>query len=103
MDQIDRFFAEYPTFNYRRSASSSKEFYRLCDYFGWTKDHNGDYPPERDEAYESFREAMVKCFNDKFGTDVKDKKAWESICALLDVDPIPTSVEDMKEVSYCRC
>ena len=98
MDQIDHFFAQYPEFDYDRQASSPKEFYRMCDHFGWIRDHNNQYPTERNEAREAFREAMVESFNDRFGTDVNDKKAWEGICHLLKVDPLPNSVKDMKEV-----
>ena len=100
MDHIDQFFAEYPTFDYHRSESSCSEFHRMCNHFGWAKDRHGNYPPERVESYDAFRRAMVECFNNRFGSDVEDQRAWESICAILGVYPIPPSVEGMKEVLY---
>ena len=98
MDEIDEFFSRHPSFDYNRSASSPKEFYRMCDSFGWVKDAEGHYPPERIEAYEAFTEAMVKSFNHRFGTDVHDEKSWEGICHLLSVDPLPDGVTTMKKV-----
>lgn len=99
MDAIDHFFASYPSFPYNRSASSPREFYRMCDHFHWVKDGRGEYPPEKITAHAAFRMAMVEAFNDKFGTDVGDKKSWESICDLLGIDPLPENVKDMKKVS----
>ena len=70
----------------------------MCDGFGWVKDAEGHYPPERIAAYEAFREAMVESFNNRFGTDVQDEKSWEGICHLLGVDPLPDSLTSMKMV-----
>jgi hypothetical protein len=98
MDKIDEFFAQYPDFNYNRTGSSPREFYRMCDQFHWVKDSQGDYPPEREAAREAFREAMVETFNGRFGTDANDKKAWEGICDLLGIEPLPESMDDMRKV-----
>ena len=46
MDEIDTFFASFPTFQYRRNASSPQEFRRVCQFFGWRKDPNDMYPIE---------------------------------------------------------
>ena len=100
MDNIDQFFALYPSFDYDRTASSPREFYRLCDTLQWKKNHDGDYPPERDEAYEAFRKAMVESFNQRFGVDVNDRRSWEAVCDLLRIEPLPESVEGMKKVSW---
>lgn len=99
MDAIDEFFAAYADFDYDRSASSPREFCRMCDHFGWSKDGAGDYPSERVAAHREFKMAMVQAFNHNFGTDVDDKHSWENICEVLGVDPLPTRMKDMKEVS----
>ncbi|EXJ53495.1 uncharacterized protein A1O5_13271 [Cladophialophora psammophila CBS 110553] len=98
MDPIDHFFADYPSFDYNRSASSPQEFYRMCDHFHWVKDRRGDYPQERIDAHEAFRLAMVEAFNHNFGTNVDDKTSWESICYLLRIEPLPEDVAEMKKL-----
>ena len=70
----------------------------MCDRFGWTKDNHGFYPQERNEAHEAFRKAMVESFNERFGTDVNDRGAWDAICDLLSIQPLPNSVNKMKQV-----
>ena len=99
MDEIDEFFAGYPAFDYDRSASSPKEFYRMCDHFHWVKGNDGKYPPARNRAHEAFRMAMVQAFNHNFGTDVNNINSWESICDLLGIQPVPTDVAEMKKAS----
>jgi len=98
MDEIDEFFADFPTFDYDRSASSPKEFYRMCDHFHWVKNANGQYPLARNEAHEAFRMAMVQAFNHSFGTDVNNKNSWEGICDLLGIEPLPAGVPEMKKI-----
>jgi hypothetical protein len=92
------FFADYPSFNYNRSASSPQEFYRMCDHFHWVKDGRGQYPQGRISAHEAFRLAMVETFNHNFGTNVDDKKSWESICYLLRIKLLPGDIAEMKKV-----
>lgn len=98
MDAIDQFFAGYTAFDYDRTASSPREFYRMCDQFGWGKDGAGDYPRERVAAHGEFKMAMVQAFNQSFGTDVDNKHSWENICEVLGINPLPTRVQVMKEV-----
>jgi hypothetical protein len=99
MDEIDAFFASFPTFQYRRHASSPQEFRRMCQFFGWRKDSNDMYPVERQEASANFRVAMVRTFNQKFGQGVEVKRAWLFLCTVIGVEPMPNTIEDMKGVS----
>ena len=99
MDEIDTFFASFPTFQYRRNASSPQEFRRMCQIFGWRKDPSGMYPSERLEATAAFRLAMVRTFNRKFGEDAEVRQAWVFLCTVLGVKPMPNTIDDMKEVS----
>jgi hypothetical protein len=99
MDEIDTFFASFPTFRYRRNASSPQEFQRMCRFFGWRKHSNDMYPIEREEANTNFRIAMVRTFNQKFGEGVDVKRAWIFLCTVLGVEPMPNTITDLKEVS----
>ena len=88
---MQEFFDSYPPFVYDSSSSASSEFYRLCDYFDWERDD-----PDRQDAHETFKDALVKQFNVNFGTNADDLTAWQGLCASLDVDPIPD------ELAACR-
>ncbi|ETN41739.1 uncharacterized protein HMPREF1541_03676 [Cyphellophora europaea CBS 101466] len=97
MDEIDGFFSSYPEFDYDRSASSPREFYRMCDQFGWRKDKDGLYPREGQTAHAEFRKAMVRGFNSGFGVDVNSPAAWESMCHLLRISPVPDTLQGMRD------
>lgn len=88
---LQEFFDSYPPFVYDSSSSASSEFYRLCDYFNWNS-----YSPNRQDAHEAFKDALVKQFNVNFGTNANDLTAWQGLCASLGVDPIPD------ELAACR-
>ncbi|KAI9851244.1 MAG: hypothetical protein M1838_004163 [Thelocarpon superellum] len=90
---LDTFFAGYPEFNYRRGQSSTREFYRMCDFFGWDRDD-----PERGEAHDDFKTALVQQFNSLYGTDEESIESWRGLCLALDVDPLPDNVKDAKEI-----
>ncbi len=57
-DEIDNFFFNYSEFDYDRSAFFMEDFYRRCDFFIGRRDD-----PDRKDAYEEFRTAMVQEFN----------------------------------------
>lgn len=99
MDDIDTFFASFPTFQYSRNASSPQEFRRMCQFFGWRKVPNDMYPIERLEATAKFHLAMVRTFNREFVEDVEVKQAWLFLCTVLGVEPMPNTIGGMKEVS----
>lgn len=65
----------------------------MCDHFEW--DRNND---DRKDAYKSFRIAITKTFNAKYGTDVENLAAWQSLCFRLGVDPIPSKIKQCREV-----
>jgi hypothetical protein len=91
------FFAQYPEFDYDQNEPIAKEFYRMCDYFGWEK---GD--DERDEAHAEFKTAMVLKFNELYGTDTEDIECWHRLCVAVDIDPLPATIKDCKAVSTAR-
>jgi len=65
----------------------------MCDQFGWEKEDL-----EREEAHELFRDALTKQFNSSFGTDANNLEAWQNLCAILNVDPVPTALKECREV-----
>ena len=98
LDAIDTFFSAFPGFAYNRQNSSPKEFYRMCDEFGWSKNADGSVPPEREQTWKDFRVAMVNTFNTVFGTDANDPAAWERICVYLGTNPLPEGLESLRQV-----
>ncbi|KAG9311181.1 hypothetical protein JVU11DRAFT_8251 [Chiua virens] len=90
---IQDFFSSYaPRFQYDLTASSSSEFLRLCDEFGWDKEH-----PERKRAHQEFNDALVLQFNKLYGTDVDDLKNWKSLCRVMRIKPVPDDLHTCRE------
>ncbi|KAI9892860.1 MAG: hypothetical protein M1814_001019 [Vezdaea aestivalis] len=87
----DLFFAQFPQFDYQTNASSSKEFYRICDQFGWERDDT-----DRQEAHDGFKVELVQTFNNLFGTDEKDLQSWQEIYVALDISPPPQNIPKAK-------
>ena len=46
------------------------------------------------------KRAMVLQFNDYYGTDPHDIKAWQAMCAVLQILPVPEDLESCRKV--CR-
>ena len=93
-DHLDAFFAQYPAFDYNRGCSSSLEYYRMCDFFDWDRDD-----PERKEAHEDFKTAMVQQFNSLYGTEIDDIKSWRGLSLALDIFPLPDDISRAKKVN----
>ena len=96
-DHIAEFFAQYPTYQYNPARSFMDEYYAMCDFFCWDKESK-----ERKRARERLRDAMVKQFNNVYGTDVDDLEAWQSLCRALELDPIPSKLRTCRTVSMAR-
>lgn len=89
------FFATHvPRFKYNPTASASREFYRLCDTFGWNRGN-----PERHCAYEKFKDALVQEFNHLYGTDPDSLTNWQNLCYVVRVDPVPDDLHACREAS----
>ncbi|KAI9780694.1 MAG: hypothetical protein M1816_002772 [Peltula sp. TS41687] len=92
-DPLDTFFAQYPAFNYQPNASSTEEFYRMCDLFGWDRE---DF--ERVAAHDDFKTALVRQFNCLYGTEVDDIQSWRGLCLALQIYPLPDKIVEAKKV-----
>ena len=66
----------------------------MCDSFDWDRDD-----PERAEAHEEFKEALVKQFNSLYGTEVDSIESWRGLSLALNIVPLPENVKEAKEVS----
>lgn len=88
------FFARYPSFGHQPLQSSSTEFYRMCDFFGWERAAD-----ERRYAHDGFKTALVQQFNAIYGTDASDIKSWVGLCTVLGVKPLPGTLEEATKVS----
>ncbi|KAF7424605.1 hypothetical protein PC9H_009913 [Pleurotus ostreatus] len=91
------FFANYAGFDYNPENSAIPEFYRLCRFMGW-----GGYNPDREEAREAFKDALVKEFNDIYGTDENDINSWHKICVVVGLDPLPDTLEEARDKVLTR-
>ncbi|KAG9225022.1 hypothetical protein CCMSSC00406_0001827 [Pleurotus cornucopiae] len=90
--QFTVFFDDYPGFDYDPGNSAILEFYRLCDFYGWDRDD-----PDREEAHQAFKDALVQEFNDIYGTDENDIDSWHKICTVLDIDPLPDTLQEARD------
>lgn len=50
------------------------------------------------EARENFRGAVVLDFNDTFGEDENDLGAWQRLCIMLEVSPVPDNIDSCHAV-----
>ncbi|KAK7686077.1 hypothetical protein QCA50_010889 [Cerrena zonata] len=87
MSHIDAFFAAYKKFAYDSTQPIMKQFNSLAVTLKlWrSKEH-------KDEVYDDLRRAMVQDFNETFGVDANDLKAWQRLCRMLDISPIPGTI-----------
>ncbi|MCJ1344888.1 hypothetical protein MMC31_003093 [Peltigera leucophlebia] len=92
-DKIDNFFSTHSEFDYDPSASVMDEFYRMCDFFGWERED-----PDRKDAKEEFRTAMVQEFNSLYGEDIDDLLSWQDLCKAVRIHPVPNNVETCRKV-----
>ncbi|KAJ8692426.1 hypothetical protein PTI98_009738 [Pleurotus ostreatus] len=90
--QFTVFFDDYPGFDYDPGNSAILEFYRLCDFCGWDRED-----PDRKEAHQAFKDALVQEFNDIYGTDENDIDSWHKICTVLDIDPLPDTLQEARD------
>lgn len=91
LDHIDQFFAEYPEFDYNSSNPIWTEFYRMSDSFDWESD-------DEEDAKREFKAAMVKQFNDIYGTDPDSLESWQKLCHVLNIEPVPRHLGQCRQV-----
>jgi len=83
---LERFFVQYPKFQYDPSKSPVAEFNRLWKEY-------------EKNARDEFNAAIKKAFYDLYGTDEKDINNWHKLCRALRIDPIPDRLKECRAVS----
>ncbi|KAG8699826.1 hypothetical protein FRC09_006353 [Ceratobasidium sp. 395] len=94
---IKNFFNKYPEFNYDPSRPVMDEFCRMCDMF-WPSRSDRDNP-ERTDAREGIRDALVQQFNVIYGKNEKSLSAWQNLCDVLQLADVPNDLNACREVS----
>lgn len=92
-DQLGVFFAAYPTYNYNARAPAWNEFNFLTRHMRW---HRTD--PEYLDARSEFRAALVQDFNTRYGTDAQRLEAWQNLCEILEIRPVPLTITKCRKV-----
>ncbi|KAK7686025.1 hypothetical protein QCA50_010836 [Cerrena zonata] len=91
--RIDQFFSQYPEFDYKPNAPAVGEFMRLTQQKGWK---NGE--ATKKEVQAQFKTVMSEQFNEIYGLDPNDVKAWQYMLQVLDIDPIPQDLDECRRV-----
>jgi hypothetical protein len=93
------FFAKYSYsgFIYNPTRPVIDEFRRLCKVLGIDPD---DKDSSRVEAVRrGLKDAMVLQFNGTYGTEVNSVASWQTLCRVLGISPVPTTLEECQRVS----
>lgn len=70
----------------------------MYDEFGWTSDDE-----EAKAAKKDFKAAMVQEFNTLFGTEVNNLDSCQSLCRILNIQPLPVDVKECHKVGHYGC
>ncbi|KAJ7679434.1 hypothetical protein DFH06DRAFT_511301 [Mycena polygramma] len=96
---LEAFFANYPRFHYDPTAPVSAQYDAMCRmYFSRPKYEHGTVKSERESkaareaAYAGYQLAMARTFAEIFGEDVNDLGNWQSLCRVLEIDPVPQNL-----------
>ncbi|KAF9218750.1 hypothetical protein BS17DRAFT_790809 [Gyrodon lividus] len=92
---LEAFFVQYVGlgFSYRAESSAHKNFARLCKVSGWAGNSG-----ERRDAREGFKDALVQQFNTTYGTDGDDLAAWQNLCSVIGIEPVPDDIDECRRV-----
>lgn len=89
---IANFFAKHPPFQYNPNEPPTSEFKRLCTLF------RSEGPAFRKTAKEEFQDALTLQFNSIYGTDVNSLQAWQGLCHVLNIAPVPAALNECRQV-----
>jgi len=105
---LEAYFSQYPPFAYNPNKSPTSEFYRMCKFFGWRQcdttrearatEKEKARAREREKAHKSFKDALVRKFNSKYGTNANDIASWQLLCNRLGIFPIPNTLKECRQV-----
>lgn len=91
---LAKFFAQFPGFQYNPRNFASKEIRRLrSSEASWKSVYY-----EKDALLQSYRDALAKEFNERYGTDENDLPRWKGLAKRIGLTPIPDTLEECREV-----
>jgi hypothetical protein len=67
----------------------------MVDLFRWSKEKKDE---EKDEAHKKLRDALIKQFNSRYGTDVEDIKNWQLLSRVLEISPVSEDLYECRHV-----
>ncbi|KIJ63548.1 hypothetical protein HYDPIDRAFT_168373 [Hydnomerulius pinastri MD-312] len=94
-EPLSVFFAQFTSlgFTYRTTSSAHANLSRLYKTSGW----KGNIP-ERQEARTEFKDALVQQFNYIYGTNGNDLTAWQNLCSVIGIEPVPQDIVACQQV-----
>ncbi|KAG6864708.1 hypothetical protein C0991_007747 [Blastosporella zonata] len=90
MNWLEAFFDNRDGFAYDPSMPAWDEFNRLGRYLSWSRQQSF-------EERSAFKDALVRSFNDIYGTDENDLANWATLCHILDITPIPENLDGCRD------
>ncbi|CAK5275959.1 unnamed protein product [Mycena citricolor] len=100
-DPLAEFFAEYPAFKYNPRSPISAQYQAMCGMYGLRKPakfviESPSQRAQREKVWERYRIAMGRAFAHQFGRDAYDLRNWQGLCVVLDISPVPGTIEGCK-------
>ncbi|KAI0318925.1 hypothetical protein OF83DRAFT_1113354 [Amylostereum chailletii] len=101
---IDEFFARYPRFAWDPKEPVSEQFHQLRqEEYRWRRNQHPIETEEERKARETelwteYQDALGQQFAALFGSDENDLEGWQKILRLLQVDPVPATLDDCRKV-----
>ncbi|TFK21863.1 hypothetical protein FA15DRAFT_645014 [Coprinopsis marcescibilis] len=89
------FFGQYPSFFYNKDQPANIEFGRLCQHMQWC-DSDNEPQSEKSTAVRKFQDALVRQFNEVYGTDEHSLEAWQELCRRVGIYPIPETIAEAR-------
>jgi hypothetical protein len=89
-DPISDYFAQYPTFNYRPSATDWRQigaFNALASHCRWSQNHRRD-------QFDEFKQTWYNVVEREFGES--SLPHYQSLCRDLRIAPVPDSITGCK-------
>ncbi|KIK93953.1 hypothetical protein PAXRUDRAFT_143929 [Paxillus rubicundulus Ve08.2h10] len=92
---LEEFFTRFVElgFSYKPTSSAHKNFANLCKVSGWARNSG-----EHRNARAGFNDALVQQFNAIYGTDGNDLIAWQNLCCVIGIEPVPDDMKECKRV-----
>ncbi|KAJ7673230.1 hypothetical protein DFH06DRAFT_58938 [Mycena polygramma] len=83
---LEAFFANYPRFHDDPISPVSAQ------YEHGTVKSERESKAAREATYAGYQPAMARTFAEIFGEDVNDLSNWQSLCRVLEIDPVPQNL-----------